>query len=156
MSRDRNQRWTWRLGRFLASVAKKLQYPALATVPVSAAMLSRVSAVSPDQTLEDACQQLVALRVTQMPVIDHGRALGVVTRDAVAHALAEAGPRGTISMAETREVIQVNPSDPAADVLAKLRAHPDAVALVVDHGAPVGLLTVDELANYLSSLDAPV
>lgn len=154
MQRARQQRWTWRLGRFLATVAKKLQYPALATVPVSAAMLSRVSAVTPDQTLEDACQQLVSLRVTQLPVIDHGRALGVVTRDAVAHALEEAGPRGTISMAERREVVQVDPSEPAADVLAKLRLHPDAIALVVDHGAPVGLLTADELASYLSSLDA--
>lgn len=145
--------WTWRLGRFFATMAKKLHYPALATVPVSAAMLSRVNAVSPDQTLADACQQLVALRVSQLPVIDHGRALGVVTRDAVAHALAEAGPRGTISMAETRQVVQVDPSEPAADVLAKLQQHPEAVALVVDHGSPVGLVTSGELAHYLASLD---
>ncbi len=150
---QREKSWTWRLGRFLATMAKRLQYPALASVPVSAALLSRVNTISPDQTLEDACQQLVALRVSQLPVIDHGRALGVVTRDAVAHALAEAGPRGTISMAETRQVVQVDPSEPAAEVLAKLRQHPDAIALVVDHGSPVGLVTAGELAAYLSSLE---
>ena len=150
---EREKQWTWRLGRFFATMAKKLQYPALASVPVSAAMLSRVSTVSPDQTLADACQQLVAHRVSQMPVVDHGRPLGVVTRDAVAHALEEAGPRGTISMAETRQVLQVDPSEPAAEVLAKLQLNPDAVALVVDHGSPVGLLTAGELSEYLASLD---
>jgi CBS domain-containing protein len=84
-----------------------------------------------------------------VPVIDHGRALGVVTRDALAHALAESGPSATIAMAEHRSVVTVSPSASATDVLEKLRAHPDAVALVVDHGAPVGLLTAEQLEDYL-------
>lgn len=137
-----------RLGAVFAALAKKLQYPALATVPVSAAMLHRVETVSPDQTIADAAQ--LCVRGTQhVPVVEGGVALGVVTKDALAHALAEAGPRATIAMAEQRRVITVSPSASATEVLEHLRAHPDAVALVVDHGAPVGLLTAEQLEAYL-------
>jgi hypothetical protein len=31
-----------------------------------------------------------------------------------------------------------------------LRQHPDSVALVVDHGAPVGVLTAEHLAAYVA------
>lgn len=138
----------WRLGGIFASLAKKLQYPALATVPVSAVMLHRVETVTLDQPLADAAQ-LCARGMSQVPVVDHGRALGVVTKDALAHALNESGPRATIAMAEQRRVITVSPSASASEVLDDLRAQPDAVALVVDHGAPVGLLTVEQLEDYL-------
>ena len=131
-----------------ATLARKLQYPALATIPVSAAMLHRVETVSPDQTLADVAQ-ICARGMASVPVVEHGRALGVVTRDAIAQALAESGPRATIAMAEQRRVITVPPSASATEVLEQLRAHPDAVALVVDHGAAVGLLTAEDLADYL-------
>ena len=137
-----------RLGALFAALAKRLEVPALATVPVSAAMLHRVETVTPDQTLADAAQ-LCARGMAQVPVVDHGRALGVVTKDALANALAASGPRATIAMAERRRVITVPPSAAATEVLGYLRAHPDTVALVVDHGSPVGLLTVEQLEDYL-------
>ena len=109
-------------------------------------MLHRVPTVTPDQTLADAAQLCMRGSV---PVVSHGRALGVVTKDALAHALAESGPGATIAMAEQRGVITVGPSASATEVLDYLRAHPDTVALVVDHGAPVGLLTAEQLEDYL-------
>lgn len=138
----------WRLGAVLAALARRLQDPAISSSPVSAAMLHRVPAVTPDQTLADAAQ-LCARGMTHVPVVERGRALGVITKKALAHALAESGPRATIAMAERRAVIIVPPSAPAAEVLAHLRAHPDAVGLVVDHGTPVGLVTAEELVDYL-------
>jgi CBS domain containing-hemolysin-like protein len=36
-------------------------------------------------------------------------------------------------------------------VLEQLRAAPERVAVVVDHGEPVGLLTVDRIETYLSA-----
>ncbi|CAN5713773.1 hypothetical protein BH11MYX3_BH11MYX3_35070 [soil metagenome] len=130
-------------------LANKLQYPALATVPVSAVLLHRVDAISPDQTLGDAAQ-LVARGTGPLPVIDHGRALGVMTRDALTDALIASGPRASISAASCREVMTVDPSTPASEVLERLRSMPDAVVLVVDHGSPVGFVTEDQLAAYLS------
>ena len=44
----------------------------------------------------------------------------------------------------------VSPSDPLDLVLDRLRQSPDAVALVVDHGQPVGLVTPEGLASYIA------
>ena len=144
-----DRRWTWRLGRIFASLAKKLHYPALVSVPVSAAMLPRVDAVGAGQTLGDAAT-LVARGTGPLAVIDDdGHPVGVVTRNSLAHALIESGPRASIAFAACGNVVEVAPAACAQEVLELLRAQPDSVAMVVDHGMPVGVLTADQLDSYL-------
>ena len=123
---------------------------ALAGVPVSAAMLRRVETVTPDQPLEDAAQLLLAGGQNQLPVIDHGQTVGVLTRSDVAAALAQSGPSGTVATAPRHAVVMVEPQESLDHVLDRLRQSPDAVAVVVDHGTPVGLLTADALAAYVA------
>jgi predicted transcriptional regulator len=149
------RRWSWQLGkladgamRMFGALAKRLKYPALATVPVSAAMLSRVETVGAEQHLEDVAQLFIAGRCAQIPVMDHGVAVGVVTRDGVATALRRSGPHALVGAAPCRHVVTVAPSDAIGDVLSQLRAKPDSVALVLDHGSPVGLLTEEVLSAY--------
>jgi Zn-dependent protease/CBS domain-containing protein len=123
---------------------------AITGVPVSAAMLRRVESVSPEQPLEDAAAMLLRGGLNQLPVIDHGEAVGVITRSDVATALSHAGPDATVANAPQHEVVTVSPADSLDMVLDKLRQHPDSVALVVDHGAPVGVLTAEHLAAYVA------
>ena len=123
---------------------------ALAGVPVSAAMLTRVDTVRPDQPLEDAAAILLAGGQNQLPVVDHGTTVGVLTRGDLATALAHAGPHATVSEAPKHDVVTVAPAEPLDAVLDRLRQSPDAVAVVVDHGAPVGLLTAEHLAAYVA------
>jgi len=152
MRPNTDRRWSWRLGRFFASLATRLHYPALVSVPVSAAVLSRVGAVGADQRLVDAAT-LVARGTGPLAVIDdRGHPVGVVTRNSLSHALAEAGPDAPISIASNGNVIEVEPGASADEVLARLLDKPDSVALVVDHGSPVGVLTAEQLARYLGSL----
>ena len=134
--------------RVFGHIAKRLKYPALASVPVSAAMLQRVDTVDSEEALADVARLFVAGKVSQLPVVDHGNIVGVITRDAVANALEHGGPNASVGEARNGTVIIVSPSDALSEVLAKLRANPDAVALVVDHGSPVGLLTAERLAAY--------
>ena len=137
------------MGRLFASLAKKLHYPAMASVPVSAAMLSRVPAVGAGHSLADAAT-LVARGTGPLAVIDDdGHPVGVVTRNSLAHALIEAGPRASIAFAACANVVEVAPAACAQEVLALLRAQPDSVAMVVDHGMPVGVLTAEQLDSYL-------
>lgn len=115
-------------------------------------MLSRVDAVGAGQTLGDAAT-LVARGTGPLAVIDDdGKPVGVVTRSSLAHALVESGPRASIAFASCGNVVEVGPSASAEDVLARLRAQPDSVAMVVDNGSPVGMLTVEQLDRYLASL----
>ena len=124
---------------------------AIAGVPVSAAMLRRVAIVSPEQPLEDAASLLLAQE--QLPVVDHGTPIGVITRGDVATALAHAGPDARVADAPHHDIVTVGPADPLDFVLDRLRQTPDSVALVLDHGEPVGMLTSEALAAYVAMHD---
>lgn len=120
-------------------------------VPVSAAMLRRVESVAPDQPLEDAAALLVRGGLNQLPVIDHGKPVGVITRSDVATALANAGPDATVATAPQHHIVTVSPSDSLDGVLDQLRQEPDSIALVLDNGGvPVGVLTAEHLAAYVA------
>jgi Zn-dependent protease/CBS domain-containing protein len=121
---------------------------ALHGVPVSAAMLTRVGTVSPEQRLEDAAALMLSGGQSQVPVLDHGQAVGVLTRGDVASALANSGPEATVADARPHQVVTVEPGDSLDLVLDRLRQTPDAVAVVLDHGTPVGLITAETLASY--------
>jgi Zn-dependent protease len=120
----------------------------LSGVPVSAAMLTRVESVSPQQPIEDVARLMLQRGQNQIPVVDHGRPVGVLTRGDVASALSKGGPSALVSEAPTHDVVTVEPGDPLDVVLDRLRQSPDAVALVVDHGEAVGMVTAETLAGY--------
>lgn len=123
---------------------------AISGVPVSAAMLRRVESITPEQPLEDAAAMLLRGGLNELPVIDHGRPVAVITRSDVASALAHAGPDATVATAPTHSIVMVSPGDSLDGVLDKLRESPDSVALVVDHGQPVGVITPEHLAAYVA------
>lgn len=133
----------------LTVFARRLGTPALTTVPVSAAMLTRVPCVKPDQALEDVAQLFIGGRNHELAVIADGHPIGVVTRDDVARGLERHGPHAVVAEAPQHEVVTVTPSDSLAEVLEELRESPERVVVVVDHGDPVGLLTLDRLAAYV-------
>jgi predicted transcriptional regulator len=140
----------------LGHVASCLGKPALASVPISAVMLSRLETVDAEQSLEDAAHLFVGGRNEGVPVIEGGTTVGVVTRDDVAIGLERSGPSGRISEAPCHNVVTVSPSDSLAEVLARLyAASPETLAVVVDDdGIPVGVLTVQRLVAYVEGRSA--
>lgn len=146
-------RWTRALARSAASaliaLAQRVGGKTLLGVPVSAAILTRVITVTPQQPLDEVAQLFVSGRIVHVPVIDHGRAVSVITRGDVAVGLARVGPHGTVSAAPSHHVVSVTPSDSLVDVLEQLEARPEAIVVVIDHDGPVGVLTADAVAAYL-------
>lgn len=134
--------------RVLSGVARRLGSPALASVPVSAAALTRVDTVNSEQPLEDVARLLVGNRQSQVPIVDGGQLIGVVTRADFAVAVEVFGPHAPVAEAHRHNVVTVSPSDSLADVLDRLRVAPDSIAVVVDHGELVGLLTFERLLAY--------
>jgi predicted transcriptional regulator len=152
----RKSRWSRCIGDLangaisaLVSVAHRFGAPTLVGVPVSAAILTRVVAVRPEQTLDEVAQLIVTGRHDLLPVVDHGRPVGVLTRQDVAAGLERMGPNALVNSAPSHHVVTVMPSEPLAHVLERLQEMPDAVAVVVDHGRPVGVLTEQALIAYL-------
>jgi CBS domain-containing protein len=133
----------------LVSVAHRFGAPTLVGVPVSAAILTRVVAVRPEQTLDEAAQLLVTGRHDLLPVVDHGEPVAVLTRQDVATGLERMGPYARVIAVPSHHVVTVMPGEPLAHVLERLQEMPDAVAVVVDDTGPVGVLTEKALIAYL-------
>ena len=133
--------------RKLTGVARRLGAPA---IPVSAAMLSALPVVSSQQALQDVAQMFVGGRNHELAVVEDGQTVGVVTREDVALGLERRGPYASLAESPKHDVVTVTPSDSLADVLDQLRAAaPDSVAVVIDQGEPVGLLTFEKIVAYL-------
>ena len=123
---------------------------ALDGVPVSAAMLRRIDTIALDEQLEQAVARLIATGHDQLPVVDHGRPVAVLTRSDLAQGLALAGRDAAVSAAPMHGIVTVGPTDPLDLVFDRLRESPEAVALVVDHGTTVGMVTAETLAQYVA------
>ena len=80
----------------IVSVAHRFGAPTLVGVPVSAAILTRVVAVRPEQTLDEAAQLLVTGRHDLLPVVDHGEPVAVLTRQDVTTGLERMGPHAPV------------------------------------------------------------
>jgi predicted transcriptional regulator len=133
----------------LVSVAHRFGAPTLVGVPVSAAILTRVVAVRPEQTLDEVAQLLVTGRHDLLPVVDRGEPVAVLTRQDVTAGLERMGPHALVNAAPSHHVVTVMSSEPLTHVLERLQEMPDAVAVVVDQGRPVGVLTEKALIAYI-------
>lgn len=134
--------------------ARRLGSPALATIPVSAVILSRMDTVSVDERVADVARLFVSGRDAQVPVLADGEPVGVVTRDDVASALRDLGPQASVADAPRHAMVRVAASDSVDHVLAVLREAPGAVALVIDADRPVGVLTFDALLAYAAQRES--
>ena len=123
---------------------------ALAGVPVRAAMVTRVDAVTSEERLDATASILVADGVDSLPVIDHGRPVGAITREDIAAGLARGGPDATVGEAPHHEVITVTPNEPLDGLFERLQTSPGTVALVIDHGTAIGTITAEHLARYVA------
>ncbi|HEY4175462.1 MAG TPA: CBS domain-containing protein [Kofleriaceae bacterium] len=119
-------------------------------IPISAVILPRLQAVGPEQPLEDVARLLCGGRVATVPVLENGIPIGVVSRDEIAGSLERGAPDTPVGRTTLRDVVVVSPSTSLEVVLERLRNAPGAVALVMDRGAPVGLVTEEQVAAYVT------
>jgi Zn-dependent protease/CBS domain-containing protein len=121
----------------------------LTGVPVTAAMLRRIDVVQADDPLERVGALMIEHGTSAAPIIDdHGDTIGVVTRSDVATGIVTAGPRAAVAAAPHHQALTVQPSTPLDEVLDQLSMTPDAIAVVVENDAPIGLVTPEQLASY--------
>jgi Zn-dependent protease len=123
---------------------------AIVDVPVRAAMNRQIDVVTPDEALGEAARLLVMTGQDQLPIVDHGETVGVLTKTDCAEGIKQAGPRAPIAQAPHHDAITVAPEEPLEGVYDKLAHEPGKIAVVVDRGMPVGVLTADQLATFVA------
>ncbi len=110
-----------------------------------------VECVSPRDTVEDAAIRMRDEDVGFLPVCDQSKkVLGTLTdRDIVVRAVAEDLDPKTTTLSDicSRDLVTVSADDSAETALDLMRTHALRRLPVVDRGAPVGIVSIGDLAT---------
>ncbi|MEX0691228.1 MAG: site-2 protease family protein [Gemmatimonadales bacterium] len=120
-------------------------------VPVRAAMMTDLHVLAPDQSVDDAAEALLASAHRAFPVTRDGHLVGLITRRDIVRQRGKAHG----GAAEVRTIMRRDPpvareDDPLVDALRDLEVHADAALPVVRNGTLVGLLTTENVQEYLA------
>jgi Zn-dependent protease/CBS domain-containing protein len=123
---------------------------ALQGVPVRASMLTEYRTLAPDDTLGHAADLLLAGSQHDFPVLSaDGQAAGLLTRSDLMSGLSRGGREARVADFLKTEVGNVDASAPLGPAVARLREGEGPCLLVVEQGRSVGLLTLENIGEYL-------
>ena len=111
-----------------------------------------VIAIGPDDTLLTAYNRMRTADISQLPVVDHGKLVGILDESDILRAVGAREGRAErfgakVSAAMTRDVHTLQVHEPIERLKAAFDR--DEVAVVVDGEALVGLITPVDLINHL-------
>jgi CBS domain-containing protein len=121
----------------------------LSRVPVRQAMATQFSPISSRASLARAADAFVSTRQRDFPVVDDGRVLGVLTRDDLVAAMALGRLDVPVSAVMVRGCGTVHPGDMLDSVFARMQDAGCKTALVVEEGTLVGLLSAEDIGEWL-------
>jgi len=125
---------------------------ALSGIPVSRAMLTDYHTVAPDDTAKRVLELILAGAQQDFPVVDGGqggRLAGVLLRSDVLKALAQRGSDWRVRDVMRREFEVVDGADMLETAFARLQACNCHTLPVTSRGALVGLLTMENVGEFL-------
>lgn len=121
---------------------------ALGGIPVSAAMITNFQTVTRDYTLQQMTELILSGSQQDFPVMEGDRVAGVLTREALLRALASKGD-GYVGEFMRKDIAVVNASDMLESAFRKLQESGCPTMPVVQNGRLVGILTTENLGEYL-------
>lgn len=122
----------------------------LAGIPVEQAMATEFHTLRPDDPVAMAVRYLLSGFQHEFPVEEYGRLVGVLTRRDLVQALNELGPATPVHRVMCRDVETASPRDSLQDIVERLQEGPRFAMPVVEDGRLVGLLTMDNLNEFLA------
>ena len=117
-------------------------------IPVRAAMLTEYHTLTHGHTIRDAANLLLATSQQDFPIVHSEQVVGLLGRNALLRAMANDGPDAYVAGYMDREYTTLKPDMNLAEVL-PLMAHSGACALVMDGEHLMGLLTAENLSQFL-------
>jgi len=121
----------------------------LGGVRVCDAMLTEFRQLSPDQTLQDAVNLILAGSQHDFPVTTDGRVLGMLTREDLMKSLAQKATSTPVSEVMRRDIAPVPGDALVLEMLPTFQASPSQAVPVLVEGRLAGLLTSDNIAEVL-------
>jgi len=122
---------------------------ALAGAPAFAAMLTDFETLHVDDTLGDAVYLTLKGSQRDFAVTEHGHVIGMLTRSDLLAALAQHGQDQPVTTAMRREFHIVESAERLETVLATIEAGAGETIPVIHEGRLIGLITMDNLRDYL-------
>ncbi len=118
-------------------------------IPISAAMQTNFATLTTEQTLGDAVKVILAGSQHDFPVMWGGRVMGILTKGALFAGLAQYGPEELVTKVIEREFDTAEPNEMLETVLTRLAAAPTRVIPVLQNDSLVGLVTAENLGEYM-------
>lgn len=122
---------------------------ALGGARVGDAMLTQYSVLRPDESLGRAVDLVLAGSQQDFPVAEGRRVVGVLTRQRLLAALSEHGRGYPIAAAMDRNFLAANLDQPLEDLLTASAGHPPRVVPVLVRGELAGLLTWENVTDFI-------
>ena len=117
-------------------------------VPVSAAMMTDCHTLDHGQTVRDAVNLLLSTSQQDFPVMHGDQVVGLLGRNLLIRAIAAEGPDAYVAGVMDRDFAIMEPNADLAAIL-PMMAQAGRCALVMDRGRLLGLLTTDNLSEFL-------
>jgi Zn-dependent protease len=117
-------------------------------IAVRAAMVTEYHTLSHGSSLRDAANLLLSTTQQDFPVVHGDQVIGLLGRNALLRGMATEGPDSYIASFMEREFPSVAPDQDLAEVL-PLLANAGSCALVMQEGKLLGLLTAENLSQFL-------
>lgn len=117
-------------------------------IPVRSAMLTEFHKLGHGNTLRDAANLLLSSAQQDFPVMHGDQVVGVLGRKGLVRALAQHGPESYVSGVIDRNFITLDSNADLAELL-PLLARAGRCALVMDQSRLIGMLTTDNLSEFL-------
>jgi Zn-dependent protease/CBS domain-containing protein len=117
-------------------------------IPIRAAMITELHTLEHGATIRDAANLLLSTSQQDFPVMHGNQVVGLLGRNLLIRAIAGDGPDAYVAGVMDRDFIALQPTEDLADVL-PLMAQAGRCALVMENGSLLGLLTTDNLSEFL-------
>ena len=117
-------------------------------IPVRAAMVTEYHTLPHGSTIRDAANLMLSTSQQDFPVVHGDQVIGLLSRNALLRGMALEGPESYIAGFMDRDFTCLPPDQDLAEVL-PLMAHAGACALVMQDGKMMGLLTSENLSQFL-------
>lgn len=122
---------------------------ALGGIPIQAAMIKDFRTLAPADSLERAVEHILAGFQQDFPVVEQERVVGVLTRNDLLKALSQRGPNGRVEDAMQSQFETANPNEMLEVVFPRLNASRCHSLPLVRNGRLTGILTMDNVGEFL-------